>query len=137
MTNWVMVPVPEEFSARVLERVLFHGIAASGPQWTKDLLEEHLGALDADARDLAIAVARAVKAGQPLTDAELAAELGMSVRELLGLAQEVNDVTVDPFPGAIVTIQSPRSEADVRRRGLHMNPLLAAALCQVAEDGDV
>ena len=65
MTNWVMVPVPEEFAPRVLERVLYYGLAANGPSWSPDLLVEHLRALDADARALAVAVAERVVAEQP------------------------------------------------------------------------
>jgi hypothetical protein len=136
MTNWVMVPVPEEYELPVLERVLVLGMAASGkPAWSRELLARHLQALDPDARALAYAVAQGVVAGQPLEDAVLAQRLDTSVREVLGLAQEVNDVTVEPFPGVILSIKYERGEGDGAgyRRLLAMNPLVAAALCEGAD----
>ena len=60
----------------------------------------------------------------------------MSVREVLGLAQEVNDVTVEPFPGPILSIRHERVEGDgsAFERVLHMNPLVAAAVCKRADE---
>jgi hypothetical protein len=133
MTTWVMVPVPEEYELPILERVLVLGMAASGrPAWSRELLAQHLQALDRDARALAYAVAQDVVAGRAVEDAALAQRFGMSVREVLGLAQEVNDVTVEPFPGVIVSIKYEKGEGDDAgyRRLLAMNPLVAAAVCE-------
>ena len=137
MTNWVMVPVPEEYELPVLERVLILGMAASGkPSWTRELLTQHLAALDPDARALAHAVAQGVAAGRPPEDAALAQRFGMSAREVLGLSQEVNDVTVEPFPGVILSVKSePREDGAGYRRVVTMNALVAAAVCEVV-DGD-
>ena len=138
MTNWVMVPVPEEYELPVLERVLVLGMASSGkPSWTRELLTQHLAALDPDARALAHAVAQGVVAGRPPEDAVLAQRFGMSAREVLGLAQEVNDVTVEPFPGVILSVKSEPREGDGAgyRRVVTMNALVAAAVCEVV-DGD-
>ena len=136
MTNWVMVPVPEEYQLPVLERVLVLGMTASGkPSWSRELLTQHLAVLDPDARALAYAVAKAVVAGRPLDDAALAQRFGMSPREVLGLAQEVNDVTVEPFPGVILSVKSERRDGDDAgyRRLVTMNALVAAAVCEAAD----
>jgi hypothetical protein len=131
-----MVPVPEELEQRVLERVLVLSMASSGGvTWSPERLGQHLDALEPDARALARAVSARIVAGRSCEDVELAAEFGLSVRELLGLAQEVNDVTIDPFPGVILSVQCERMGADDRRtrRVLHLNPLVAAAICDLPE----
>src|SRR5207244_8189196 len=110
--------------------------ASGGVTWSPELLARHFDALAPDARALARAVARGVVRNKPMEDAELGARLGMSVREVLGLAQEVNDVTIDPFPGAIVSVQREKAEGEHAgyRRVLQMNALVAAAICDLAED---
>jgi hypothetical protein len=137
MPNWVMVPVPVEYELSVLERVLVLGMTASGGvTWSPELLARHFEALAPDARTLARTIARGVVSNQPMEDTELAARLGMSTREVLGLAQEVNDVTIDPFPGVIISVQSEQAEGAgaARRRLLRMNALVAAAICDLVDD---
>ena len=137
MPNWVMVPVPAEHELSVLERVLVLGMAASGGvTWSPELLTRHFEALPPEARALARAVARGVVSNQPVEDTELAERLAMNVREVLGLAQEVNDATIDPFPGVIVSVQSEKAEGEAggHRRVLRMNALVAAAICDLPDD---
>jgi hypothetical protein len=138
MPNWVMVPVPAEYERSVLERVAVLGMAAAtgGVTWSPERLARHLDALAPDARALVRGVARAVVSNKRMHDAELAARLGMSVRDVLGLAQEVNDVTIEPFPGPIVSVQREKAEEESagHRRVLHMNAFVAAAICDLAED---
>jgi hypothetical protein len=137
MPNWVMVPVPVEYELSVLERILVLGMAASGGVvWSPELLARHLEALTPEARTLALVVARGVVGNQPLVDTELAERLGMSPREVLGLAQEVNDVTLDPFPGTILSVSSEPGEATSRRRLLKMSPLVATAICDLPDPSD-
>jgi hypothetical protein len=137
MPNWVMVPVPAEYELSVLERVLVLGMAArGGVTWSPDLLARHFDALAPEPRALARTIARGVVTNQPIEDAELAARLGMSVREVLGLVQEINDVTIEPFPGAVVSVQREKAEEESAgyRRVLRMNALVAAAICDLPED---
>jgi len=135
MTNWVMIPVPEEYEERVLERVLMLRIAASGSNWSSDLLDEHLLALDDDARVLAALVAQGVSAGHPPEDVAVAQRFGISTREVLGLVQEVNDVTMEPFPGSILSVRYEKIANDDGgyRRLLDMNALIAGAVCKWAD----
>jgi hypothetical protein len=131
-----MVPVPEELEQSVLERVLVLTMTSRGAAtWSPERLRQHLDALAPDARNLTRSVAARIVAGHSCEDVELAAEFGLSVRELLGLAQEVNDVTIDPFPGVILSVQCERVDADDPsiRRDLHLNPLVAAAVCDLPE----
>ena len=89
MPNWVMVPVPAELELSVLQRVIVLGMAASGGvTWSPELLARHMQLLEPDARALLRAIARGAIANQPVEDVDLAERFGMSVRELLGLAQE-------------------------------------------------
>jgi hypothetical protein len=139
MTNWIMVPVPAEFEAPVLERVLALGMRSSGrPAWTQERLASHLQALGPDARAFAQAVAQSMKAGAAPEDTVLAQQLGLSVREVLGLAQEVNDVTSEPFPGVLVTVryEAREDEAPGYRRLIFMSPLIAAVLREQTDDAD-
>src|SRR5690349_191179 len=113
MPNWVMVPVPAEHEMAVLERVLLLGMSASGGvTWSPALLARHFEALAPEARQLARAVAVGVVSNRPLSDTDLAERFGMSTREALGLAQEINDVTIDPFPGVIVSVRYEPAEGE-------------------------
>jgi hypothetical protein len=136
MSNWVMVPVPAELELSVLQRVIVLGMAASGGvTWSPELLARHLELLAPEARALVRAIARGAVHNQPVEDAELAERFGMSVRELLGLVQEVNDATMDPFPGAIVAVQAEVVEDPAgRRRILKMDPLVASVICDLPDD---
>jgi hypothetical protein len=137
MPNWVMVPVPAEHEQSVLQRVIVLGMAASGGvTWSPELLARHFDALAPEARALLRVVARRILASQPVEDTELAERFAMSVREVLGLAQEVNDATMDPFPGAIVVVQSEVVEdsAGGRRRVVKMDPLVASVICDLPDD---
>jgi hypothetical protein len=137
MPNWVMVPVPAEHELSVLERVLVLGMTSrGGVTWSPELLARHFEALGPEARTLARAVAQGVISNQPVEDTELAERLAMSVREVLGLSQEVNDATIDPFPGVIVAVQSEKveGEAGPPRRVLVMNALVAAVICDLPLD---
>jgi hypothetical protein len=139
MTNWIMVPVPAELEAPVLERVLAYGMRSSSrPAWSRDRLAAHLEMLSPDARAFARAVAQHMRAGGPPEDAVLAQQLGLSVREVLGLAQEVNDVTSEPFPGVLITVRYEAREGGAAgyRRLLFMSPLIAAALREHTDDAD-
>ena len=109
MTNWVMVPVPEELEQQVAHWLMLLQFTTDGPTWDAERVDAHLRALERDPRALACAVARGVAAGRPRLDTDLALEFELSERELLGLAQEVNDVTVEPFPGALVHIRSEKA----------------------------
>jgi hypothetical protein len=139
MTNWIMVPVPAELEAPVLERVLALRMRSSGrPAWSRERLASHLQALSPDARAFARAVAESVQAGQVPEDAALAQQFGVSVREVLGLAQEVNDVTDEPFPGVLLTVryEAREGEAAGYRRLIFMSPLVAGALCEQGDHAD-
>jgi hypothetical protein len=139
MTNWIMVPVPAELEAPVLERVLALGMRSSSrPAWSRERLASHLQALGPDARAFAQAVAQSVAAGRVPEDAALAQQFGLSVREVLGLAQEVNDVTSEPFPGVLLTVryEARDGEAAGYRRLIFMSPLVAAVLCEHTDHTD-
>jgi hypothetical protein len=114
MAGWVMVPVPEEFEHEVQRYLMTLGMRAGNAQWDSENIAGHMDALDPDARALACAVARAVTAGGSPTDADMAAQLDVSRRELLALAQLVNEIDLDPSPGVLVYALR---ERDVGRSG--------------------
>jgi hypothetical protein len=129
MTNWVMVPVPEELAAEV-HRYLLLNQMRSNAGWTLDLVDKHLRGLQDDARALACAVARRVATGTTPDDAELAAQFGLSLREVFACAQELNEVAVEPNPGLFIyALRDPRAE----RRLFHMDESCASLVCDWAD----
>jgi hypothetical protein len=101
-----MVPVPEELSQQVQQFMMFLGMRAGDTSWNADLIDTHLRGLDHDAQALACVVARGVAAGTPPSDSELADRLQLSKREVLALAQELNEIDLEPSPGLFLALRS-------------------------------
>jgi len=127
--TWVMVPVPEDLAGDV-EMLLFQMKYrnATAP-WDADLIAAHMRSLEAEPRALLSAVAAGVLAHEPIEDVELAARLGVTVREVFGVVRDANDVTVASMVGDLI---GARIEAvddgrggQRQRRVLFMFPWLA------------
>jgi hypothetical protein len=120
--GYVLVPVPEELVPDVDQLLFQLRFRADVPDFDETAMGEHILSLDEESRALLLEVAEAVAEDRPYVDADLAARLGITVRELMGLLTEVNDVTVRPFSGNLVfTVRVPSDDdpnQSVRR--LHM-----------------
>jgi hypothetical protein len=132
-----MMPVPVEFEAQVRQMVMWFALMENSPSWNPDRIDTHLRTLDADARALACEVASAVVAGKYPEDTKLADRFGLSVRELLGLAHEVNAATFQPFPGPLfLSVQGKKLADDDgggTRHVLYMHGPFARMVCQWAD----
>ena len=127
--TWVMVPVPEELAGDV-EMLLFQMKYRSATgQWDADLIAAHLRSLATEPRAVLSAVAAGVLAHEPIEDVELAARLGVTVREVFGVVRDANDVTVASIAGDLIGARIEDVDDDRggqrQRRVLFMFPWLA------------
>jgi hypothetical protein len=87
---WVEVPVPEELEAAVKAYLMQLSFQAALVQWDMESMGEHLRSLEEEPRRLLGAVAAGVVSGELVEDAEVAEQLGVSVREVYGIVREAN-----------------------------------------------
>ncbi|MEJ7582490.1 MAG: hypothetical protein WKF43_00090 [Acidimicrobiales bacterium] len=87
-----MVPVPEEHVTAVMQQILHIVARAAVEPWDEASLVTLFLETDEPTRSVLSLVARSVLAGKQLTDEEAAARTELVLREVLGIAREVNDV---------------------------------------------
>jgi hypothetical protein len=138
MTTWVMVPIPEELERQVSQFLMFLGMKAGATQWNAELIDTHLRGLEPEAQTLACAVARSVIAGTTPADTELADRLRLSKREVLALAQELNEIALEPSPGVLLYALRESALGQESRTGrfFHMDNACAALICEWADTRD-
>jgi hypothetical protein len=88
---YVMVPVPEEHVQDVMQFVVRLMSQASIEPWNEQTITQLFEEIDEPARALLSAVAKGVIGGNPLTEADAAAVIGMTWREIAGMLRELND----------------------------------------------
>jgi hypothetical protein len=89
---YVMVPVPEEHVQDVMQFVVRLSSQASVEPWNEETIAQLFEDIDEPARALLSAVAKGVIGGNPLSEADAAAIIGMTWREVAGIVRELNDV---------------------------------------------
>ena len=89
---YVMVPVPEDNVQDVLQFVVRLMSQASIEPWTEEAITQLFEEIDEPGRALLSTVANAVVRGNPLTEGDTAALIGMTWRETMGLLRELNDL---------------------------------------------
>jgi hypothetical protein len=99
---YVMVPVPEEHVQDVMQFVVRMANQATLEPWTQEALSQLFEEIDEPARALLSAVAKGVIGGQPLNEADAAAVVGMTWREVSGMVRELNDVAASQSHPALV-----------------------------------
>lgn len=90
--EYVMVPVPAEHEQEVLRFLIGMAARAGQQPWEPSQVEAVLAATDDTGRTLVAAVADAVLDKAPLSEADAAAALMISRRELVGLMRELNEL---------------------------------------------
>lgn len=95
MTNYVMVPVPEEHVPEIMQRVLRLVQQASMLEWDQPSVEELWAASDEVTRSLLSYVARSVLMGKPLTDVTAAEAIEISLREAATVMRDANEASRD------------------------------------------
>jgi len=89
--EYVMVPVPEELTARV-DQYLRWNVGSLPPDfWPQDAIGVFLDSLDEQARSLLLSVSEAADQVVVLTVHAAAEATGCSDREALGIMMELND----------------------------------------------
>ncbi len=132
----VMVPVPEHLVGDV-DALLFRlRFAADMPDFDPDAMREHMLLLADEPRAVLVAIAAGVVDGHPRTDADLAGEFDISRRELFGIVDEVNDVTVRPFKANLVfSVRKPdENDPSASVRQLHMLFVHAATAVEIGKE---
>jgi hypothetical protein len=89
---YVMVPVPEEHVQEVMQLILSAAARAALEPWDEDSITELFHGVDELSRSLLSFVARAVLAGQELSEADAARKIQLSVRETLAIQRELNEL---------------------------------------------
>ncbi|MDQ1429420.1 MAG: hypothetical protein QOF40_22 [Actinomycetota bacterium] len=88
---YVMVPVPEEHVQDVMQFVVRLISQASVEPWNEEAIAQLFEEIDEPARALLSTVAKGVIGGKLLNEADAAAVIGMTWREVAGMMRELND----------------------------------------------
>ena len=87
---YIMVPVPEEHVAEIMEHVVRLAARANLQEWDDEAVTETFLAVDEASRSVLSAVARRTIAGSPVSDETVATQLELGRREILGVVREIN-----------------------------------------------
>jgi hypothetical protein len=90
-----MMPVPEEHVEAVMQFILRAMAKASLEPWDLESVTKLYEEVDEASRSLLAFVARAAVDGVDLTDAEAAAKVQLSVRETVGMMNELSNLARD------------------------------------------
>jgi hypothetical protein len=133
---YVMVPVPEELQARVLQYLGWRAGNEGSTGWDADMLGTLYEGLDEPSRTLLTRVARGVVEQQPVTLGAVASVTLTSTREVLGivleLVQRFKALGGPTFP--LVLLDAPDGHGDDQRPVVMPNEG-ARAVLSVADDG--
>ena len=91
--GYVMIPVPEDHVEAVMQFVLREIARASLEDWDADTISQTFDETDEATRSLLAFVARAAGDGLELTDVEVAGKIQLTVREVLGIVNELSALT--------------------------------------------
>jgi hypothetical protein len=103
---YVMVPVPEEHVYDVMQFVVRLTAQASVEPWTEEAIRELFEQIDEPSRALLSAVAKGVLGGNPLSEGDVGAVIGMTWREVMGMVRELNDTAASQDRPALVNRSS-------------------------------
>lgn len=101
-----MVPVPEEHVQEAMALILRLTSRANLEPWDQDSIREVFHGVDEPSRSVISAVSRATAAKGAIPDAEAAASIEMTKREVLGICRELNEKAQEmDRPGLIMVKQ--------------------------------
>ena len=115
--EYVMVPVPVELHARVLQYIGWRAGSEGATGWDPDVMATLYAGLDEPARTLLTRVARGVVEQQPVTLQAVASATKTTTREVLGivleLVQRFKALGGPTFP--LVLLDAPEGQGDDQR----------------------
>jgi hypothetical protein len=137
---YVMVPVPEEHVEDVMQFILRAIARASIEPWDADSVGRVFLEVDEASRSLLAFVARAAADGSDLDAAEAARKIQLTVRESLGIMNELNALSRDQnrpilITARMVTDRLPNGRV-TEKRVLNMEPEVAD-LVKAAEQAEL
>lgn len=101
---YVMVPVPEEHVADVMQFILREMAKAAQVPWDEDAVSALFHEVDEASRSLLAYVARASITGTDLTEAQVADLMQLRQREVMGIMRELNErAAKDDHPALLGT----------------------------------
>lgn len=140
MMPYVMVPVPEEHVEQVMQFILRAVARASIEPWNADAVTQLFTEVDEATRSLLAFVARASLDGGELTDVEAARWLQLTVRETVGILNDLNAVTRDSNRPPLITSRATTEKLAngrvVNKRVFQMEPDVAE-LVRAAEQEEL
>ena len=101
--GYVMMPVPEEHVEAVMQFILRTMATASLEPWDLEAVSTLWDGVDEATRSLLAFVARAALEDIELSDAEVAAKVQLSVRETIGMMNELSGLTRDANRPALLS----------------------------------
>ena len=101
--SYVMVPVPEEYAAKVRRYAVWGVGQGSADAWDQVAVARLLRDYDEQARTVVLRAAEAALSDDPLTVGQAARMLDCSIREVMGIAVEITH-TVRAAGGPVLTL---------------------------------
>jgi hypothetical protein len=127
--EYVMVPVPDEYVVDVMQYVARLVARASVVPWTKAAVGDFFDEIDEAGKSLLAFVARLTLAGKEPAEDDAAEALELSVREIRGIAREINEGAqrgkFEPLLGTRDATVQLRNGRTVQRRVFAMNEQVA------------
>jgi hypothetical protein len=138
--QYVMVPVPEEHVEEVMQFILRAIARASIEPWDAESVTQVFHQIDEEARSLLAFVARAASDGSDLDAAEAARKIQLTVRESLGIMNDLNAIRREVnrptlINARMVTDRLPNGRV-TEKRVLNMDPEVAE-LVKAAEQEEL
>ncbi|MEY2580864.1 MAG: hypothetical protein QOE09_713 [Ilumatobacteraceae bacterium] len=103
---YVMVPVPEARVEEVMQFIVRARAVASVQPWDRESISALFNEVDEPSRSLLAFVARASVDGGELGDAEAARKIQLTVREILGIRNELNALAKEASRPELITLRS-------------------------------
>lgn len=133
--NYVMVPIPETLVPRVMEHVLHLMAKDAIKQWDVDGIRTVLHEQDETTKAVLSAVARNTIADEETSTDELSQSLGLSISDLVGRVQRVNESGFDQLRPAVAGMRAREdvlpSGRSVRKRVIDMTEHVATLIQMV------
>jgi hypothetical protein len=132
MSEYVMVPVPEEFAEEVTRYVQWTVTAADRPELDDELMAIGIQSLDEPHRAVLAFVVDAVLNGRLATVPELALILGVNEREVMGTMLETNQrMRVAEAPVTMLPQKAPGAETfDLKDQIIFVTPAAAESVAK-------
>lgn len=130
--EYVMVPVPEQYVADVMQHVARLVAQASVIPWDNESAAQLFDEVDEVSRSVISLTARSTTAGKGLSDEDAAQALELNVREIRGIVRDLHEAAVRNKREPILSLRETsvvlRNGRTVQKRMFAMNDEVARAI---------